>query len=200
LVRREKIKQVVNVLKKEARLQRVQLIKRLKDEGLMTHQTASDAIEEAVKSNRIIREEAYRGKQKIVWFSVTTEISKHEKDGLQHLKRALQEYDRKFAIIEEKFPNMSTEQKVDGVDLLSHFLVEFGAGMRKLSMLFGKTSEWTKFEDEITNRENDIHKKLEPICSKKEKAEIFLELLAINFDDMNDDLDNLKDLLKDLNK
>lgn len=198
--RREKIKQILKILKKEPRLQKNELVRRIVKEGIMSHQTASNAIDDAVKSQKIIREEAYRGKQKIVWLSVSKDFSKHEKDALQALMGALKEYDSKFAIIQEKFPSLSIDQKVDGVDLLTHFLLEFGAAMRKLSHLFGKTSEWTKFEDEITTREKDMQKKLEPMCSEKEKAQIFLELLAINYLDMNDELGDLNDYLKDIKK
>jgi len=68
MVSREKIKQVVEILKNTNRLQKNQLVRRIVDDGLMSHQTASDAISEAVNAHQIIREEAMKGNVKIVFF------------------------------------------------------------------------------------------------------------------------------------
>jgi len=198
--RREKIKKVVEILKKSGRLQKNELIRRIVDDGSMSHQTASDAIDDTVSANKIIRDPSLRGKQKIVWLSVSGDISKQEKEGLKILQRTLNDYDNRFAIIQEKFPSLSIIQKADGVDLLTHILIEFGALVKKLSIIFGDTSEWTKFESEIKARELDIDAKLKPMCSEKEQAKIYVELMAITSLDVTDSFDDIDDYLKGINK
>jgi len=64
----KRVDQIVELLKNTRRLQKNQLIRLIEKEGLMSHMTASNAIDEAVKTHRIIREEAVKGKQKIVFF------------------------------------------------------------------------------------------------------------------------------------
>ena len=198
--RREKIKKVVQILKKFGRLQKNELIRRIVDDDTMSHQTARDAVDDAVSSNKIIREPSFRGKQKIVWLSVSDDFSKHEKDGLKMIQRTLNEYDNRFAIVKEKFPSLSTIQKADVVDFLTHILIEFDALVTKLSIVFGKTSEWAKFESEIKARQLDIDAKLKPMCSEKEQGIIFAELLAITSLDVTDAFDDFDDYLKDINK
>ena len=116
------------------------------------------------------------------------------------IQRTLNEYDNRFAIVKEKFPSLSTIQKADVVDFLTHILIEFDALVTKLSIVFGKTSEWAKFESEIKARQLDIDAKLKPMCSEKEQGIIFAELLAITSLDVTDAFDDFDDYLKDINK
>ena len=82
---KEQIKQILEIVKKYGRIQRSQLIKQIEQEGLMSHQTTSNVINEAVKFQRLFRQEDYKGKQKIVWYSVNENIIKAE----EHLKQEL---------------------------------------------------------------------------------------------------------------
>ncbi len=112
----------------------------------------------------------------------------------------MNDYDNRFAVIEDKFPSLSTIQKADGVDLITHILVEFGALVTKLSKVYGDTAKWKTFEREIEARQLDIDAKLKPMCSNKEQAGIFSELIAITSLDVSDAFADLDDYLKGINK
>ena len=93
MVSREKIKQVVEILKNTNRLQKNQLVRRIVDDGLMSHQTANDAINEAVNAHQIIREESMKGNVKIVFFTVYSYIAENEKEHLTSLQKWLEQFD-----------------------------------------------------------------------------------------------------------
>jgi len=92
----KRVDQIVELLKNTGRLQKNQLIRLIEKEGLMSHQTASNTIDEGVRTHRIIRKEAYKGKLKIVFFTVHADISEDEKYHLDEMEKLLQQFDLRF--------------------------------------------------------------------------------------------------------
>ena len=76
----------------------------------MSHQTASNAIDEGVKTHRIIREEAIKGKQKIAFFTVHSDIREDEQYHLDQMEKLLEQFDLRFDFFTKKFPSLSIQR------------------------------------------------------------------------------------------
>lgn len=199
MVSRERIKPVVEILQKTGRLQKNQLIRKIVEEGFMSHQTASDAIDEAVKSHRIFRQEDYKGKQKIVWLAITSDIDKAEKQLIQELENYLKKFDERFLIFKDKFPGLTLDQKAEGVDLLSYLFRNIVVIAEQLELGFGKTRKWSNFVKELKTRQDDFIK-LATVSTGQEAIDIAIHLLSSHIMDVNDAFDDVEEYLKELNK
>jgi len=198
MVKRGNVKKVVEILKKIGRVQRNELIRIIgNDKDGMSHQTANDAINEAIESNQIIREEDQRGNQKIVWLSASPDISKNEKLLLQNLEEGLQKYDRLFLMFKDKYRNLTTQEKADGVDVFLYFLMQFNMAVDTYTTLFSRTRKWTNFMKELPIRLLDVV----DLCkndSIKVYSEIITNLILVRSLDVNDAFDDIDDFLKKL--
>ncbi len=152
---REQMKQVLEIVKKYGRIQRVQLIKQIEQEGLMSHQTTSNVIDEAVKFQQLFRQEDYKGKQKIVWYSVNEDIKKGEDNLKQELDNNIRKFNSDFTIFIEKYPKLSLEQKADGVDQFSLLFRTILERINHISFAFGETSYWKKIVKRISRIKTD---------------------------------------------
>jgi len=200
VVKREKIKKVIEILKKIGRVQRNQLVRVVVDEYKeMSHQTANDAINEAIKLNQIIREEDQRGKQKIVWLSVSPDISKDEKSVLQFLENQLQKYDRLFLVFKEKYRNLTTKEKADGVDNFLYLLMQFNLITDAYTTIYSRTKKWTNLMQEIPKRLLDITN-LYTNDSEKIIGKIFQNIILQKFWDVNDAFEDIENFLKKIKK
>lgn len=200
MVKREKVKKVIEILKKVGRVQRNQLIRIIVEEyEAMSHQTANDAINEGIELRQIFREEAQRGKQKIVWLSASPEVSTNEKTLLKELEEALERYDKLFFVFREKYRSLTTEQKADGVDVLLYFIMQFNLNVDSYTTIFGRTRKWTNFMQEIPTRLLDVIN----LCktdSKKVFLEIFQNMIVQRAWDLNDAFIDIEEFLEELKK
>lgn len=154
----KRVDQIVELLKNTGRLQKNQLIRLIEKEGLMSHQTASNAIDEAVRTHRIIREESFKGKQKIVFFTVHADISENEKYLLDEMEKLLEQYDTRFSFFKDKFASFSIIDKAKGVDRFFLFLFHYYVTVEALWINFGKTRKWSTLLNEIKSRQTSMNK------------------------------------------
>ncbi len=154
----KRVEQIVELLKNTGRVQKNQLIRLIEKEGLMSHQTASNAIDEAVSTHRIIREESFKGKLKIVFFTVHGDISENEKYLLDEMEKLLEQFDLGFKFFKEKFPSLSITDKMKGIDRFFLFLQHYYVTIDALWGLFGKTRKWSTLLNEIKDRHTFMNK------------------------------------------
>lgn len=188
MVTRDRIKQVVNVLQKVGRVQKNQLIRIIEKEGLMSHQTANDAIDEAVKSNRIFRQDDFKGKQKIVWLSVTDDFLKLEDSLKRQIEMSLNTFDSKFEDFEKIYPELSIEQKADGLDVLVYHFRSIIVAIEHLHDAFGKTRFWENLTQEVRLGRLAKFGELAASESDVNRMKISSILLSYKFEDIEDSL------------
>ena len=195
----KRVDQIVELLKNTGRLQKNQLIRLIEKDGLMSHQTANNAIDEAVKTHRIIREEAYKGKQKIVFFTVHADISENEKYHLDQLEELLEGYDVRFNDFKYKFTNLSIMDKAKGIDRFALFLLHYQVTIEALWINFGKTRKWSTLLDEIRSRKISMNK-LMSSGSNLERGRIGRYVIERKFLYLNEAIELLDTHLKDIKK
>jgi len=197
---KEQIKQILEIVKKHGRIQRVQLIKQIEQKGLMSHQTTSNVIDEAIKFQRLFRQEDYKGKQKIVWYSVNEDIHKAEEHLKEELDKNIKKFDSNFAIFIEKYPKLSLEQKADGVDHFSFLFRTLVETINHLTIAFQETSYWKKLFKEFRESGHVKFQKLASTESLESLGYISLHLLSQLFEDVNDAFEGAEEYLKELNR
>ena len=153
-----RVDQIVELLRDRGRIQKNQLIRMIEKKGLMSHQTASNAIDEGVRTHRIIRAEAVKGQQKIVFFTVHADISEDEKYHLDEMEKLLEQFDFRFEFFKDKFPSLSITDKMKGIDRFFLFLQHYYVTIDALWGLFGKTRKWSTLLDEIRSRQTSMNK------------------------------------------
>ena len=197
MVGKERIKEVVRVLKPAVRLQKNQLVRKIVEEGLMSHQTASDAIEEAVKSHKIFRQEDFKGKQKIVWLSIIQNLDKIELSLIEELEMKMKEFDLKFGIYKDKFSKLSIEQKAEGADVFHYLFRQIVYLIEQLEFAFGKTRKWSSFYKKVRTRQDEFVK-LSSTISPEVNAQITHHLITQTFLDVEDGFDEVDEYLEDI--
>lgn len=199
MVARERIKQIVGILKTDGRMQRSKLIKRLEEEGIMSHQTASNTIDEAVKLHKIFRQEDFKGKQKIVWLDINQDIRKWEEQLFAFLEVLIKKYDEKFSIFKNKFSSLSLEEKADGVDAYTYCYRNLIVIVEELVEMFHKTSSWSNMLSDLTSMQKGfIH--LASTVKKEEATYISGYLLTEHIADLEDASKDVDKYLKEINK
>jgi len=153
----KRVEQIVELLKNTGRVQKNQLIRLIEKEGLMSHQTASNAINEAVRTHRIIREEKLKGNQKIVFFTVHADISENENYNLNEMEKLLKEFDLRFTFFKDKFASLSIIEKAKGIDRFFLFLLHYHVTIESLWGNFGKTRKWSTLLNEIRSRQTSMN-------------------------------------------
>lgn len=195
MVSRNRVKQVVNVLKKAGRVQKNQLIRSIVEEGLMSHQTASDAIGDAVKSNRIFRQEDFKGKQKIVWLSVYENVQKAEDAIKRKMEIILNKFDSQYQIFEKKYPELSIEKKTDGIDALLFLLRSILVTIEHLHEAYQKTRYWDDLLTETRIGRVMPFRELAKLETEENVTQISLNLISYKFDDIDSSFDDVEEYL-----
>jgi len=195
----KRVDQIAELLKNTGRLQKNQLIRLIEKKGLMSHQTASNTIDEGVRTHRIIREEAYKGKLKIVFFTVHADISENEKYHLEQLEELLKEYDARFDFFKNKFASLSIIEKAKGIDRFFLFLQHFFVTVDALWINFGKTRKWSTLLNEIKSRQTSVNK-LMTSGSKLEHGKIARYVTERKFLYLNEAIELLDTHLNELKK
>jgi hypothetical protein len=195
----ERVEQIVELLKNTGRVQKNQLIRLIEKKGLMSHQTANNAIDEAVRTHRIIREEKFKGKQKIVFFTVHADISENENYHLEELEKLLKEFDARFIFFKEKYESLSIMEKAKGFDRFWLLLLHFHVTVEALWRNFGKTKMWTDLMNEIRSR-TTLMNKLMSSGSNLERGRIARYVIERKFLYLNEAIELLDTHLKELKK
>ena len=196
----KRVDQIVDLLKNTGRMQNNQLIRLIVKKGLMSHQTASNAIDEAVKTHRIIKEEAYKGKQRIVFLTVHAGISENEKYHLDQLEQLLKDYDDRFNFLKDKFPSLSNIDKAKGVDRFFLFLFHFQLTTEALYLNFGKTRKWSTLLNEIRSRHMSMNKLMNSVSNLEQLAKIVTYVMERKFLYLNEAMELLDTHLKEIKK
>jgi len=196
----ERVDQIVELLKNTGRMQNNQLIRLIVKKGLMSHQTASNTIDEAVKTHRIIKEEAYKGKQRIVFLTVHAHISENEKYHLDQLEQLLKDYDDRFNFLKDKFPSLSNIDKAKGVDRFFLFLFHFQLTTEALYLNFGKTRKWSTLLHEISSRHMSMNKLMNSVSNLEQLAKIVTYVMERKFLYLNEAMELLDTHLKEIKK
>ena len=198
MVSKEKEKQVLEIIEKVGRIQSNQLINLIEKKGIMSHQTARDFVMEAVKSHKIIREEDFKKKQKIVLYSISSDIGKSVELLYQGFLEALKNYDTQFPIFKDKYPHLSTDEKADGVDVFHNALLQLHVTAESLGMAFGQTAKWENLVKDIRGRGDRIKNELEPMSSLEERPMIGMYLLQSKSEDIENAFFDLNDFIEEI--
>lgn len=191
----KRVDQIVELLENTGRLQKNQLIKLIEEKGLMSHMTASRAIDEAVRTHRIIREEAHKGNLKIVFLTVHSDISENEKYHLDQLEELLEGYDVRFNDFKDKLANLSIIEKAKIIDGFALFLFHYQVTVEALWINFGKTRKWATLLSEIRSRKISMNK-LMSSASNLERGKIGRYVIERKFLYLNEAIELLDTNLK----
>ncbi len=195
---RRRINIVVEILKKEGRLSKNDLIRRLEKQGPMARQTASNAIDYAVESQRIFRQDDVIGqKQHIVLLDISPEIGIWEKQLYETVKNIFEKFDTRFSFFDEKYSSLSVEDKAEGVYTLAYLMTHIGSIVQLLELGFGKTEKWTNLKKEVFKIGEKFVKQSTTI-PKPDLEQISLYILSQNMLDVKDDFDEVDEFLKQI--
>ena len=195
---RKRINLVVEILKKEGRLSKNDLIRRLEKQGPMARQTASNAIDDAVESQRIFRQDDVIGqKQHIVLLDITPEIGIWENQLYETVKNIFEKFDTRFSFFDEKYSSLSVDDKAEGVYVLSYLMTHIGSIVQLLELGFRKTEKWTNLKKEVFKRGEKFVKQSTTI-PKPDLEQISLYILSQNMLDVKDDFDEVDEFLKQI--
>jgi len=167
----ERLKVVLEILKKEGKLRSNELVRRLKDEGKMSRQTAINTIEEGVSKRKIFREDVIvKEKEQAVYYTVYPDITKNEKILFEQMNKFLKDFDDRFSIFKEKFSRMSIEGKSQGVEGFSLFLIHFNLAVRRLWESHEKKREWKTLQNLVHSRMGSLNKLLKSRPKKEQNV------------------------------
>ena len=197
MVTTDKIKQVVEILRNIGSVQKNELIRHIVDKGLMSHFTASKAIDEAVESHRIFRQEEFRGKLKIVYFSINEDIQKEEERFKQEIENILNKYDEQFLVFEKKYQDLSIDEKADGLDALRNSFVIIEIIIAFFIGAYQETRYWTNLLKETKSRRKKFVK-LSMSESEIDRTDISRLILSHSFENLKNAFEDVEIFLKKL--
>ena len=152
MVKRSNVEKAIQVLEKVGRITKNQAILAIMREAGMSRQTASDAIDQGVLMNRIFREEDQRGQLRIVWISVSSQTSEIEKLTITQINNLYTGYDEKFELFKNNLNNLTIQERADGIDTFSYFLIMAKILISSYSYLYGQTRKWTNLLKTLDQR------------------------------------------------
>jgi len=198
MVSRDRVKEVIKISREAGRLQRNQLVKVIvKERKVMSHQTANDAINDAIRLNRLISEPDQRGKQKIVFISASPEFSQDEKKVLEECETTLKKFDDYTISFKTKFPSLSTDERAEGIELFLHFLSMFLNVVNGLYFVYSRTKKWEGLIKQISTRFKEIMD-LMYLNTEKEALKIFDYVVTQSSWDVSDAADEITEFMDEL--
>jgi len=198
MVDRSRINLVVEILKKEGRLPKNELIRQLEKKGPMARQTASNAIDIAVESQRIFRQDDVIGKkQHIVLLDITPEIAIWENHLYDLIRKNVDKLYTRFSIFKDKFSSLSIEEKSEGVYVFSYLMNHIAVLVELVELGWRKTEKWSNLKIEIIKKGEEFVK-LSTSLTKEEQVPITLYMLSQRFLDVKDDFEEVEDFLKEI--
>ena len=164
----------------------------------MARQTASNAIDNAVESQRIFRQDDVIGqKQHIVLLDISPEIGIWENQLYETVKNVFEKFDTRFSFFDEKYSSLSVDDKAEGVYVLSYLMTHIGSIVQLLELGFRKTEKWTNLKKEVFKRGEKFVKQSTTI-PKPDLEQISLYILSQNMLDVKDDFDEADEFLKQI--
>jgi len=194
-----KIKLILKILKKEDRLIKNNLIELLMVKGKMSRQTAINAIDMAVNSQQIIREEGVRGKLPIVWLSIPPDINKLDDQFIKPVERMINLYEKNFSAFRDRYKSLSIDNREDGLELFQYLFLRIVAIIDQMMHSFKDTKRWTEFMDYFISQQKEF-KKLTSTESKEDLARISGYILGQNFSDVAETLEDIQHYLMDIDR
>ena len=194
-----KIKLIQKILKKEDRLIKNDLIDRLKERGKMSRQTAINAIDMAVKSQKIIREEDVRGKLPIVWLSITPDIKKIEELLFKTIKPVITNFDEHFSAFTDRYASLSIDDRADGLELFQYLFRCIVAILDLMMQSFKESKLWPDLMEHLISKQEDF-KKLTSTETKEDLNQISGHILGEHFLDMSEAFGDVLEYLEEISK
>lgn len=194
-----KIKLIQKILKKEDRLIKNDLIDLLMVRGKMSRQTAINAIDMAVKSQQIIREEDVRGKLPIVWLSIAPDIKKIEELLFKKIESVLTTFDENFSAFTDRYASLSIDDRADGLDLFQYLFRCIVEILDMMNQSFKESKQWTDLMDHLISKQEEF-KKLTSTETKEDLHQISGYILGQHFLDMNEAFEDVKDYLMEIDR
>jgi len=191
------IEKVVEILKNTGRLRRTELVNRLMKQGDMTKQTAYNVIDEAEKLDKIKREERMKGKSLMAFYTVHFDIEEDEKNIFEFCERVLKQFDIRFNFFKDKFVNLTTDEKIKGLESVELVFSRLQAVTQALYFNFGQANEWKALLDKINSRVISMNDLMRPVPIK-EQAIIKTHIMEKKADIINDAMNDLDEFLNEL--
>jgi len=194
-----KIKLIQKILKKQDRLIKNDLIWLLMVKGKISRQTAINAIDMAVKSQQIIREEDVRGKLPIVWLSIAPDIKKIEELLFKKIELVLTVFDENFSTFTDRYGSLSIDDRADGLELFQYLFRCIVAILDLMMQSFKESKQWTDLMDHLISKQEDF-KKLTSTETKEDLHQISGHILGEHFLDMDESFEDVYDYLMDIDR
>ena len=194
-----KIKLIQKILKKEDRLIKNDLIDLLMVKGKMSRQTAINAIDMAVKSQQIIREEDVRGKLPIVWLSITPDIKKIEELLFKTIEPVITNFDEHFSTFTNRYASLSIDERADGLELFQYLFRCIVAILDLMMQSFKESKLWPDLMEHLKSKQEGF-KKLTSTETKEDLNQISGHILGEHFLDMGEAFEDVLDYLMEISK
>ena len=189
-----RIKLILKILKKEERLIKNDLIERLIKKGKLSRQTVINAIDLAVKSQQIIREEDVRGKLPIVWLSITPDIKKIEEQLFKEIEPVITTFDENFSAFSDRYSSLSIDDRAAGLEFFQYFFRCIVAIVDFMMSSFKESKLWPDLMDHLKSKQEDFQK-LTSTETKEDLHQISGYILGEHFLDMDEAFEEVKDFL-----
>ena len=194
-----KIKLIQKILKKEDRLIKNNLIDLLMVRGKMSRQTAINAIDMAVKSQQIIREEGVRGKLPIVWLSIAPDIKKIEELLFKTIEPVMTNFDENFSAFTDRYASLSIDDRADGLEYFQYLFRCIVVIVDFMMVSFKESKQWTDLMDHLISKQEEF-KKLTSTETKEDLHQISGYILGQHFLDMNEAFEDVLDYLMEIDR
>jgi len=194
-----RIKLIQKILKKEDRLIKNHLIDLLTIKGKISRQTAINAIDMAVKSQQIIREEDVRGKLPIVWLSITPDIKKIEESLYKKIEPIITNFDENFSAFTERYARLSIDDRANGLELFQYLFRCIVTILDMMMQSFKESKQWPGLFEHLKSKQEEF-KKLTSTETKENLNQISGYILGQHFLDMNETFDDVLEYLMDISK
>jgi len=196
MVKRSNVKKAIQVLEKVGRMTKNQAILAIMREAGMSHQTASDAIDQGVLINKIFREEDQRGQLRIVWVSVSKQTSEVEKLTITQINELFTGYDKNFELFKNNLNNLTMEERSDGIDAFLYFLIMAKILISAYSYLYGQTRKWTNLLKILDERMAN-NQKLMFMPKEKDTIKILSSIVENRAFDVASAYEDIEEFLKE---
>jgi len=189
-----RIENVNEILKTVGRLRKAQLIEKIKKECQVARQTAINTIDDALKLGVIKEEKRWKGKERIIFYTVHFDIEENEKDIFEFFEKGLRQFDLRYEFFKNKFSSLTIEEKAKGLESFSQLIFQIHVATLALWHNFGRSNEWKSLLDNVDSRTIPINDMMNS-GPNEEQAEIKTHILEKKTDLINDRFNSLDEFL-----
>ena len=143
MVKKSNVKRVIDALEEIGRMTKTKAVTEIMKKTDLSRQTVLNAIDIGIGMNKILTEDDYRGRLKIIWISTTSQASEIEKITINQINDLFTGYDERFELFKNNLNNLTMEERADGIDAFAYFLIMAKILISAYSFLYGKTRKWT---------------------------------------------------------